>query len=104
MGWFKREVAALRTLVEYIIALLDLAEAEGRAFRSSLANLVVGLIFLLGGGVLLLTGIWCCLSGVYAGFLHVLNGSVLGAGLITGGITIVLAGVMMWLGKLVTRG
>lgn len=91
-------------MIEYGIALLDLAEAEGRAFRSSLTNLVFGLIILLTGGLLLVGGIGLCISGVYAGFYHVFNGNAFGAGLVTGAITLFVAGVMLWVGKLVTRG
>lgn len=101
---FGAEVTALRTLIEYIIAFLDLAEAEGRAFRSSLSHLVLGLILLLGGGVLLLTAVWIFLYGVYRGFVWAFGGSQFGAALITAAITLVIAGVMLWIGKLVTRG
>jgi len=50
------------------------------------------------------TGVWLCLSGVYAGFLYVFDGNAFAAGLITGAITLFLAGGMLWVGKLVTRG
>jgi hypothetical protein len=69
-----------------------------------LGNAIFGLVILLCGGILLIGGLGLCISGVYAGFLHVMNGSVFGAGLVTGAITVLLAGVMLWIGKLVTRG
>lgn len=95
---------ALRTLVEYVIAFLDLADAESRRFRRGMAGLVVGIVLILGGGILALGGVGICLSGVYAGFIHVFGGSVFWAGLVTGLITLFLAGAMLWVGKLVARG
>jgi hypothetical protein len=97
------EARSLRTLIEYIIALLDLFEAEGRAFRRALSQLLVGIVLILGGGVLALTGLWIILYGVYAGFKWVFDGNEFGAGLITGGITLVLAWGMLWVGKVITR-
>lgn len=65
---------------------------------------MIGLIVLLAGGFLLVAGIGLMISGVYAGFMRVFSGSVFAAGLVTGAITLLVAGVMLWIGKLVTRG
>jgi hypothetical protein len=65
---------------------------------------MIGLIILLTGGCLLVGGLGLCISGVYAGFIWVFHGNVFGAGLVTGAITLFFAGVMLWIGKLVTRG
>jgi hypothetical protein len=99
-----KEDHPLRTLIEYIIALLDLFEAEGRRFRRNVAGLVIGLVLILAGGLLALGGVGLCIFGVYAGFLHAFCGSVFWAGLVTGAITLFCAMGMLWIGKHVMRG
>lgn len=69
-----------------------------------MASLVVGLVLILGGGLLAMGGVGICLSGVYAGFIHVFGGSVFWAGLVTGAITLFFAMGMLWVGKQVMRG
>lgn len=98
------EALPLRTIIEYIIALLDLAEAEGRALRRALVAVLIGLIAIATGGFLLIAGVGLCISGVYAGFIWVFSGNVFAAGLITGAITLLLAGGVLWIGKLMMRG
>jgi hypothetical protein len=99
-----REDQPLRTLIEYVIAFLDLFEAEGRRFRRNIAGFVIGLVLIGVGGLLTLGGVGICISGVYAGFINVFNGSVFWAGLVTGGITLFVAVGMLWVGKQVMRG
>lgn len=69
-----------------------------------MSNLIFGLIIMLAGGFLLVGGLGLCVSGVYAGFIYVFNGNVFAAGMVTGFITLLLAGAMLWIGKIVTRG
>jgi hypothetical protein len=68
------------------------------------AGLLVGIVLIVAGGVLAIGGIGLCMSGVYAGFLWVFHGSVFWAGLVTGLITLLIAGVVLCVGKVVTRG
>ncbi len=103
-GPVEREGYPLRTLIEYIIALLDLAAAEGRRFRRGLTSLLVGSVLILIAGLLILGGIGICISGVYAGFISVFHGSIFWAGIVTGLLTIFFAGAMLWVGKVIARG
>jgi hypothetical protein len=66
--------------------------------------LVTGLVLILAGGLLALGGVGLCISGVYAGFLHVFCGSVFWAGIVTGVITLFVAIGVLWIGKYVIRG
>ncbi len=66
--------------------------------------MLIGLVLILAGGLLALGGVGLCISGVYAGFMHVFNGSIVWAGLVTGGITLFCAMGMLWIGKQVMRG
>lgn len=66
--------------------------------------MVIGLVLILGGGVLALGGVGICISGIYAGFVHVFGGSIFWAGIVTGVITLFCAMGMLWVGKQVMRG
>lgn len=65
---------------------------------------MIGLVLIGVGGLLVLGGVGIIISGIYAGFIHLFNGSLFWAGIVTGGITLLLAVGMLWVGKQVMRG
>jgi hypothetical protein len=88
-------------LAELLIALLDLAEAEGRSVRRGVVRLGMGLALLTAAAVLLVTGFVLLIWSVYL-FLRFLFDPP-GATLMTGIIAFVLAGGLLWGARRVSR-
>jgi hypothetical protein len=88
-------------LTEVLIALLDLAEAEGRALRGGAARvgLSIALAAVAAGAVL--AGIGLCVWGGY----HLLAAHMApwGAALILGAIAVLLGVLLMWLAHRLSR-
>lgn len=87
----------LRGLSDYLIALLELLEAEGRsakrnAFKLATAIAVFALgIFLMAGAAAFLV------AGVYLGLVTVLHPAWVA--LICGGTLLVLGGIVLWIAQ-----
>lgn len=77
-----------------IIAITDLLEAEGRAFRRGALRTGAGLACVWVAALLLLAGIGFCLWALYQ-WLVIVVGSIIGA-LLIGGILFLLSGVLIW--------
>jgi hypothetical protein len=95
------EEADLGSLTELIIALTDLAEAEGRALRRAVFRTGWGLASLLVMGLLFAAGIGLCL---WAGYQYMAGqlGSI-EAALLAGGAALLLAGGFAWLAIRLSR-
>ncbi len=91
----------LRTFTEYIFALIDLIEAEVRSLRQSLQRVALGIGVLLGGGLLLATGLGFVIAALYLGLAATLNAWA--AALVTGGIVMAIGALTAWIGIRVIR-
>ncbi|HSF31118.1 MAG TPA: hypothetical protein VLK82_11705 [Candidatus Tectomicrobia bacterium] len=91
----------MRGLAELIIALLELLEAEARALRSGSFRLAVSLGLLATAGILALGGIGLVLWALYL-YLAVFLGPP-AATLITGIITLLASGGLVWSGRRLSR-
>jgi len=91
----------LRALAELIIAVLELIEAEARALRSGAQRLAVTLVFLGTAGALTLVGVALLLRALYLYLLIVLIPPT--ATLITGLVTLLVAGGCVWSARRLSR-
>lgn len=95
------EEAALRSLTDIIIALTDLAEAEGRALRRAIFRTGWGLACMLVMGLLVAGGLGLCLWASYqymAGQLGHIE-----AALLAGVASLLLGGGFAWLAIRLSR-
>jgi len=95
------EEAALRSLTDIIIALTDLAEAEGRALRRAIFRTGWGLACMLVMGLLVAGGLGLCLWAAYqymAGQLGHIE-----AALLAGAASLLLGGGFAWLAIRLSR-
>jgi len=91
--WNGEEI--LDRLAELIIAIADLAEAEGRALRHALTRTGWGLVCLLVTGILVAVGAG---FGLWAGYQFLLTRfSEIEAALLSGLFAFVLAGGFAWM-------
>lgn len=88
-------------MTEYIIALADLLEAEGRLLRHSVMRAGAGLAALAVAALLVFVGLGFCLWAVYQGLL-VQVGAV-NAALAVGVLMLLLAGLMAWIAIRIAR-
>lgn len=88
-------------MTEYIIALMDLLEAEGRSLRVHVMRTGVGLACLAGAALLAFLGIGFMLWAAYQGL--VLQLGAVNAALMIGVVMLILAGVMAWIARRLTR-
>jgi hypothetical protein len=98
---YLRYVPMLRKLTEYVFALCDLLEAEGRALRQAIRRAAVGIGILLLAGLLLATGLGFLIAGVFLALAVALNAWA--GALITGGIVLALGAVVAWFAIQTTR-
>jgi len=82
-------------LTEYIIALADLFEAEGRLLRRSVMRAGAGLAAILVAALLAFAGLGFCLWAAYQGL--VARVGPVDAAVAIGLIMLLLAGVMAWI-------
>lgn len=78
----------MRILTEYLLALVDLVEAEGRSLRASVIHLAVVLIVLAAVGLMILAGCGLLIASVYLLIAGPLPHWA--AAMITGGALVVL--------------
>ena len=81
-------------MTEYIIALTDLFEAEGRLLRRTVMHTGAGLAVLMVGALLLFGGLGCCLWAAYQA-LALQLGTVIAA-LLIGVLMVIVAGLIIW--------
>ena len=84
----------MRGLAELIIALLELLEAEARALRSGSFRLGLSLALLGTAGILMLVGVWLILRALYLYLAIFLSPPK--ATLITGVVTLLVSGGLVW--------
>jgi hypothetical protein len=84
----------LRVLADLIIALLELLEAEARAFRSGLFRVVLSLALVGTAGTLTLGGVGLILWALYLDLALFLSPPT--ATLTTGVITLLVSGGLVW--------
>jgi predicted phage tail protein len=84
-------------LAELLISAVELVELEGRSLRRKAQGLVQSLVFMLAAGALLIAGSVWLTWALYTALATALSPAL--AGLIIGGVSIVIAGVFLWLGR-----
>jgi hypothetical protein len=91
----------LRALAELIIAFLELLEAEARALRSGSFRLGLSLALLGTAGTLALGGVALILRALYLYLAIILSPPT--ATLITGMVTLLVAGGLVWSARRLSR-
>lgn len=91
----------MRGLTELIIALLELLEAEARALRSGSFRLGLSLALLGTAGILMLVGVWLILRALYLYLAIFLSPPT--ATLITGVVTLLVSGGLVWSARRLSR-
>jgi hypothetical protein len=91
----------LRALAELIIACLELLEAEARALRSGSFRLGLSLALLGIAGILALGGVAIILWALYLYLAIALSPPT--ASLITGMVTLLIAGGLVWSARRLSR-
>ena len=86
----------LRKLTEYILAVCELLEAQGRALRQAVRRTALGMVILLVGGLLLAAGLGFLIAGIYLILAAALTPWA--GALITGGIVLLLGALVAWIG------
>ena len=91
----------MRGLAELIIALMELLEAEARALRSGSFRLGLSLVLLGAAGTLGLGGMALILRAMYLYFALVLSPPT--ATLMTGIVTLLVSGGLVWSARRLNR-
>jgi hypothetical protein len=91
----------LRALAELLIALLELLEAEARALRSGAFRLGLSLALLVTAGILTLSAVALILRALYLYLVIILSPPT--ATLITGVVTLPVAGGLVWTARRLSR-
>lgn len=86
---------------EFILALLDLAEAQLHAWRQDGLRLMAALVLLAMAGVVAVAGLLLIVLGIYLGIAT--HAGHMTAAWCTGVILLVLAGGLAWTGKRAVR-
>jgi predicted phage tail protein len=84
-------------LAELLISAVELVELEGRSLRRKVQGLVQSVVFLLAAGALLIAGSVWLTWALYIALATALSPAW--AGLIIGGVSLLIAGVFLWLGR-----
>lgn len=82
-------------LAEYVIALADLAEAEGRSLRRGLVGLAWAWAFVVIAAVLLLAALALWLWAIYLALAAFMSPAIAAAA--TGTLSLLIAGLPIWL-------
>jgi phosphate/sulfate permease len=84
-------------LAELLISAVELVELEGLRLRKRARGLVQSLVLMLvAGGMLLAGGVWLTWA-TYTALATALSPAL--AGFIIGGVSLVIAGVLLWLSR-----
>ena len=86
---------------EFILALLDLVEAQLYAWRQDGLRLMAGMILLAMAGVVAGVGLLLLMLGIYLGIAS--QAGHVAAAWCTGVIMLLLAGGLSWIGKRIVR-
>ncbi|MEN6627534.1 MAG: phage holin family protein [Candidatus Sumerlaeia bacterium] len=85
-------------LAELIISLIDLAKAEVEQSKRGLVRFLVGVVLVAAGGLLLVGAFGMILAAIVVALRLVIPMPL--ALLMTGFMTLVLAGIVVWIGTL----
>lgn len=96
-----RYVPMLRKLTEYVFALCDLLEAQGRALRDAARRMALGIVVLFLGGLLMATGLGFLIASAY--LILALALEPWAGALIVGGSVLVLGALVAWAGLRATH-
>jgi len=91
----------LRALAELLIAFLELLEAEARGLRSGTFRLGLSLALLGTAGTLAVAGVSLIMWALYLYLVIILSPPT--ATLITGMVTLLVAGVLVWSARRLSR-
>ena len=91
----------MRALAELLIAFLELLEAEARALRSGAFRLGLSLALLGTAGTLALAGVALIMWALYLYLAIILSPPT--ATLITGMVTLLVAGALVWSARRLSR-
>jgi len=91
----------LRALAELLIAFLELLEAEARALRSGTFRLGLSLALLGTAGTLAVAGVCLIMGALYLHLAIILSPPT--ATLITGIVTLLVAGGLVWSARRLSR-
>jgi len=91
----------LRALAELLIAFLELLEAEARALRSGTFRLGLSLALLGAAGTLAVAGVSLIMWALYRYLAIILSPPT--ATLVTGMVTLLVAGVLVWSARRLSR-
>ena len=91
----------MRALAELLIAFLELLEAEARALRSGTFRLGLSLALLGTAGTLAVAGVSLIMWALYLYLVIILSPPT--ATLITGMVTLLVAGVLVWSARRLSR-
>lgn len=92
----------MQSLTQLLVALLELVEAEGRAFRAGIGKAAVMIALLLVSALLALGGLGMLVWALFLGFasIPIAYGW---AAFWTGIVTLIGAGVLLWLAKVAVK-
>lgn len=89
------------SLADIVISFLNLMEAEGKALRTGIMRLAIALALAAVMALLFLTGFGLIVWAIYL-FLRIKVDPAVAA-LLDGLITLVLAGIILWIAKTLSR-
>lgn len=92
----------MNSIVELGLALVDYVKAELRLAKVHAGRLALGLLLVAAAGLLFFLAVLLVLWSLYLAFAALVAPPV--AALITGMITLLIAGLLLWLGKIQMRG
>lgn len=93
----------MQGLTQYVLAFLEVAEAEGRALRSSTVRMVSAIMMLLVAALLALGGLGLLVWALFLGFARGAGVDPSWAAFWTGMITLLASGVIAWIAKLMGK-
>lgn len=88
-------------MAEFIIALLELLEAEGRDLRRGIHEISLGLGFIIVGGILLLSGIVFLALALYLYLTRTMPPSTVM--MICGLLSLIISGGLIWIASRLMR-
>lgn len=97
----RKEAATLTSIADFIIAVAELLEAEGRSLRHSVVRLSWGLVFIAGAALLGITAFGFVLWGLYQYLAWATDPAA--AALLAGAIALALAGMLALATRWLTR-
>lgn len=87
----------MKSVSELLVRAADLAEAEGRALRASVAKSATGLGLIATSTAALIAGVLFVLASVFIAVAERVGNSL--AALVTGVVAFVIGGIFLWQGR-----